>query len=351
MKRLLCGILAMATMLSGCALRSGGETSSANGSGSAAVSSASQSAANISIDGDMTVYDCGGVQIALPTKYVDQLMVTTAFDAQSNSGGGTPLISVSEKASWEQSKADLGEDDGAGFLFGISRLDRKQYEQYIAGGRDGQAAFAVTGKAADDHYTAPVAEEYYVYSTATDVQFYRTGGTIDTNSQDWKNWEKLLDIGADVQTDMIKRNGLTSYSDDEFLNQKFTYTGDHAYVKYYPNFAADGTKTEYNTLVLSQPAKQGAGGIWCVERWYDGYGNCYIYFPSTDTMGGSESAAAYCAKLQKAADTGDQTFLTPVSAAVRFETESGYSSAANVTADSMEQVEGLDPDTGHSTTP
>jgi hypothetical protein len=271
-------------------------------------------------DGDWTVYTCGGVQIALPTKDVGPAdhqggPVETDF--------GTTLLSVNEKASWDQSIADCGGSEGAGFLFSISRLTRAQYETYLAGGRDGEQAFAVSGKADDDRFTTPVAETYYVYGTATDVQFYRTGGKIDTNSQDWKDWEALLELGTAVRTDMITRNGLTAYGDEEFLNQEFTWTGDHAYVRFYPYYAVDGTTAEYDTLVLSQPARQGEGGIWCVERWYDQYGNCCIWFPGILGAGNSGvTAKDYFAKLQKAADAGDTAYLTPLDAAKK--TDAGH---------------------------
>lgn len=48
---------------------------------------------------DKTVYDCGGLSVALPTEYLDLLRVDTDFpDAQES---WKPLISVYEKASYE----------------------------------------------------------------------------------------------------------------------------------------------------------------------------------------------------------------------------------------------------------
>jgi hypothetical protein len=283
------------------------------------------------------------VQIALPTKDVDQLIIKAG---PVETDFGTTLLSVNEKASWDQSIADYGGSEGAGFLFSISRLTRAQYESYIAGGRDGQQAFAVEGKAADERFTAPVAETYYIYGTATDVQFYRTGGEIDTNSQDWKSWESLMDMGASVRTDMIARNGLTAYGDEEFLNQEFTWTGDHAYVKFYPYYAVDGSTAEYDTLVLSQPARQGQGGIWCAERWYDPYGNCGIWFPGVSGTGDSGMTAKdYFAKLQKAADAGDTAYLTPLDAAKKLTPEI-IGAATAPTAGSFAVTDKLDKEYG-----
>ena len=45
---------------------------------------------------------------------------------------------------------------------------------------------------------------------------------------------------------MISRNSLTAYSDDQFLNQDFTYDSAHAYVKYYPYYTFDGDKSQYD---------------------------------------------------------------------------------------------------------
>ena len=319
LKRLVCALLLPVLLLTGCAR--GGESAGASASaGSAAGASASSS---VTTDGENTVYDCGGTRIALPTKYVDQLVITVGGDS---SGSGTPLLSVSEKASVEAGKADG--IDGSGFLFSFVRMDRAQYESYLSYDSSGMTAFAVTGKSQDPHLTAPTADTYYVYCTATDVQYYRSGGVIDTQSTDWKNWETLLGLGSTVQADMITRNGLTAYSDDEFRSQEFTYTGDHVYVKYHPTSGADGSSDD-SVLVLSQPVTQGDGGIWCVERWYDGYGNCYTTFPAAEDVQASTTAETYFSQLQSACDakteTDDQkSHLTALGAAKEFVSSSSF---------------------------
>ena len=283
---------------------------------------------------EMTVYDCKGVKIGLPSKYVDQLIVKTEFDSSASEAYGLPLIQVFEKASVEAGKAN-GISDGLGWLFTISRMTRAQYERYICGDRSEQMAFAASGTADSGRYAAPVYDEYYVYSTATDVQFYRSGGAIDTQSDAWKDawkdWKALCDMSGAVQADIIARNGLTAYSDNEFLDRNFTYNTAHAYVSYYPYFTSDGSKAERETLVLSQPAKQGSGGIWCVERFYDEFGSASPYLPSSglprkpDGIADGETAADYYARLQAECDSGNRSdLLTPMGSAMLFVKTSFY---------------------------
>lgn len=306
---------------------------------------------------EMTVYDCQGVKIGLPTKYVNQIIVQTEFDSSEYSETyGLPLIRVSEKASVEAGKAD-GISDGLGWLFSISRMTRAQYEQYICSDQSGRSAFAVSGTDGAGQYgnvgqyTAPVYDEYYVFSTATDVQFYSDDGEIDTQSEAWKNWEELCDMSDAVREDIISRNGLTAYSDGQFLYQDFTYDTAHAYVKYYPYYTFDGDKSQYDMLVLSQPtqsARPGKDSVWCVEQWYDEFGNRYLYFPSFDTIGAANiTAAEYYNRLQQACDSGSGTDaemqqLTPLGAAQWFVTESGWYNDPNPAAGSFAKADGLD---------
>lgn len=306
---------------------------------------------------EMTVYICKGVKIGLPAKYADQLIVQTEFDSSEYSETyGLPLIRVSEKASVEAGKAD-GIPEGVGWLFSISRMTRAQYEQYICSDQSGRSAFATSGTDGPGQfgnvgqYTAPVYDNYYVYSTATDVQFYSSDGKLDTQSDAWKNWEELWDMGDAVRADMISRNGLTAYSDDQFLYQDFTYDSAHAYIKYYPYYAFDGDKSQYDMLVLSQPAQStmpGKGSVWCVEQWYDEFGTRYLYFPSFDTIGAANiTAAEYYNRLQQSCDTGSGTDaerrqLTPLGAAESFVTESGWYNDPNPAVGSFAETDGLD---------
>lgn len=298
---------------------------------------------------EMTVYDCQGVKIGLPAKYVDQLIVQTEFEPSEYSETyGPSLIKVSEKASVEAGKAD-GISEGVGWLFTIRRLNQMQYERYVCGELSGQTAFAAAGTADGGHYTAPVYDEYYIFSTATDVQFCSSDGEIDTQSEAWINWEELNDMGDAVRADMISRNGLTAYSDNQFLNQDYTYASAHAYIKYYPYYTFDGDKSQYDTLILSQPVKQGEGGIWCVERFYDAHGNIYPYFPlpgisaEVNNITAGESVADYYSRVQNECDSGGhRDLLTPLGAAEWFVAESGWYNDPNPAAGSFAKTDGLD---------
>lgn len=77
-----------------------------------------------------------------------------------------------------------------------------------------------------------------------------------------------------------------------------TYPGPHAVVQF-P--LSDGDTYQ---MLLSQPARQGADGIWCVERWLQGNGNLYYVYPEAEV-----SAREYYADLQAQCDEGHQPWL------------------------------------------
>jgi len=89
----------------------------------------------------------------------------------------------------------------------------------------------------------------------------------------------------------------------EFLERKGllpgeSYEGNHAVA----NFTMSTGETA--RLLLSQPARQGETGIWCVERWMDGNGSVYYSDPQA-----SSSTVYYYDELQKEADNGHRTGL------------------------------------------
>ena len=246
---------------------------------------------------DVTLYDCGGLEVALPNEYLDLLYVDTDFpDAEE---GWKPLISVYEKASYEAATEDFG--GGGGFLFGFLVMDQAAFEQHISADGSGIDVFATDG------------ERYYAYTYATDVQFYRPGGEIDTQSADWKLWEKLNETGPAVREDFLTRNSLQSFSVQDFLGQ-LSDGEDHVILKYYAYFLRDGDTRLYDTLFLRQPARQGEGGLWAVDQWLDERGNQYLYFPDS-----GKPAAEHYAELQEACDSGEHPeLLTPAGAAAAF---------------------------------
>ena len=246
---------------------------------------------------DMTVYDCGGLSVALPTEHLDLLRVDTDFpDAEES---WKPLISVYEKASYEAAMEDFGGEGG--FLFGFLAMDQAAFEQHISSDGSGIEVFATDG------------ERYYAYTYPTDVQFYRSDAGTLPDHPDWEIWEKLNEIGPQVREDFLVRNGLQSFNIQDFLNRQ-TDGGDGVWVQYYPYFVKDGDTRIYDQLLLRQPAGQGEGGLWAVEQWLDVWGSQYLYFPDT-----GKPAAEHYAELQEACDAGEYPeLLTPVGAAEAF---------------------------------
>ena len=269
--------------------------------------------------------DPHSLKIEIPEKYRDLLIVTTEFEETDEHWAS--LLSVQEKASVEAMEKDYGSGAGGGFLFGISAMDQVGFEQFLQYDYSGCDVFA-----RDETW-------YYAKTYPTDVQFYRSGDMFDTQSEDWKQWETLNALGDQVWQDFMDRNGLTPYSQWEVRNRPFTWEGNHAYAKYYTYYNFDGSKSEFNTLLLSQPVKQGAGGLWCVERFYDEYGNLCLYFPESDVP-----AAEYYAALQSECDAGlHPELLTPLGAARDFVSSSGrYSDTA--TDENVELMDGIDSD-------
>ena len=247
--------------------------------------------------GDVTVYDCGGLEAALPNEYLDLLLVDTDFPDAGESW--KPLISVYERASYEAAMEEYG--GGGGFLFGFLVMDQAAFEQHISSDGSGLDVFATDG------------ERYYAYTYPTDVQFYRPDAESVVDHPDWPVWEKLCELGSQVREDFLTRNNLQSFSVQDFLGQ-LDDGGDHVVLKYYPYFLKDGDTRIYDQLLLHQPARQGEGGIWAVDQWLDGHGNQYLYFPDS-----GKPAAEYYAELQEQCDAGEHPeLLDPVGAAAAF---------------------------------
>lgn len=246
---------------------------------------------------DVTVYDCGGLDVALPNEYLDLLLVDTDFPGAEESW--KPLISVYEKASYEAAMEDFG--GGGGFLFGFLVMDQAAFEQHISSDGSGIDVFATDG------------ERYFAYTYPTDVQFYRPDAESVPDHPDWPVWEKLNEIGSLVKEDFLTRNSLQSFSVQDFLGQ-LDGGADHAVLKYYPYFLKDGDTRIYYQLLLRQPARQGEGGLWAVEQWLDVRGNQSLYFPDS-----GKPAAEYYADLQEQCDAGEHPeLLTPAGAAAAF---------------------------------
>ncbi|MCI9482167.1 MAG: hypothetical protein HFF88_07345, partial [Oscillibacter sp.] len=167
---------------------------------------------------EVTIYHSGGVEMALPNRYAGQLTVYTSEGEAEN--GFQPLFSVYETASLKAAETDFGDSTGFGFLFGFAALDQAALEQYLSALPPNAAIFAQDET------------RYYAYTYPTDVQFYRSGGAVDTQSEDWQNWQVLNGLSSEVQADLTGRNGFQPFTMDAFFEQEFTYGGDHVYLNY-----------------------------------------------------------------------------------------------------------------------
>jgi hypothetical protein len=255
----------------------------------------------------VTLYKRGGVAIAIPKEYADQLLIV-----QAQADDERILITLKEKSTHEKYP-------GMGLLFSIVRYTEAQYEQFLASDGSGLRFFAK-----DDRY-------YYGFMFPTDMQAY-----------DYELYAQLLESLRDfIESDFLKRNRLTPYDDSEFFGRTYTYDGEHVFMKYYPYYVVNGKKDEVWTLCLSQPVKQGEGGIWCVERWRDQYGNIYPYFPDADGVPSGE----YYAALQAGEDARRQdpqfdlktSWFDPEYAALQFIKEVF---GPTPSAGSLERIEG-----------
>ena len=234
---------------------------------------------------DVTLYDCGDYSVHIPSEYVDQLIVYT-WDAPYDD---MTLISVYEKASIEAALEDGIDDPGLGWIFSIVRYDRVDYEQYLRG--DGSGLY----------FFAKDADWYYGHSYATDIRYYRSGGASLDEAEQTQLDILSNDMRLLVRNDFTQRNSLMPYSDDE-ARLEYTYNSEHQFLTYYPHYSVYGSKDNAYTIVLSQPATQGEGGIWCVERLIDINGNVYLWFPYSGVP-----ALDYYASVQAEHDAGERS--------------------------------------------
>ena len=243
---------------------------------------------------DAVLYELGdGLTLAIPADIAEELLVEFPDDKQQEPS----FPYVYHRASYQAGMEDFGSP--MGFLFNLFRYDQVEYEQsYLAAdGGTGQVIFA-----RDDLW-------YYGMGVPTDVQFYADGDKIDTDSPEYQSWEQICARLSDIQADFAARNGLTLYDASADLERPFLWEGEHRYVECRN---ADGTLSL--TLLLSQPAKQGDGGIWCAEGSFD---NTYGIWSKELPQGIQVPAAEYYADLQAQVDEGHRPgLLDPVQAAM-----------------------------------
>lgn len=242
---------------------------------------------------DAVLYELGdGLTLAIPADISEEILVEFPEEQQEPN-----FPYVYHRASYEAGMEDFGNPEG--FLFTLFRKDQVEYEQtYLAAdGGTGQVIFA-----RDDQW-------YYGMGVPTDSQFYTGSDEIYADSPERQRWDYILSRITDIQADFAARNGLTLFDGKADLDRPFLWDGEHRYVECRN---ADGSVSL--TLLLSQPAKQGDGGIWCVERSYE---KQYDVWNRELPTGIQIPAAEYYADLQAQVDEGHRPgLLDPVQAAM-----------------------------------
>ena len=136
-------------------------------------------------DGNTKV-ETNGIAFEIPAELADLVTVETEGLSE-----GT-LVNVYETASVEAAKA-LGEDyDGAGFIFGISRISEDRLRELRCGDMSGMDVFAE-----DD-------DMYYVYDHPTDVRMVRENN--EELAADMDQWSRLNEWAFENVMDEIVAN-------------------------------------------------------------------------------------------------------------------------------------------------
>ena len=214
-------------------------------------------------------------------------------------------------------------ENGLGGLMGVRYLSPGQFEY--------------TFYAVDHSGLAPIGRDeggYYVSAVATDVQFSPLLQEEYEAAQ-----AALLEWTASV---ILGEEGVEPFTWEDVqavAAASFTYPGAHRWPVYYPHLADEGSYRDPWTLTLSQPASQGEGGIWCVERWQEGE-NTYLWYPPDTDL----AAVDYYAQLQAQADAGEADWaLDPRQVALRALADARVlGDASRVAADSLYDDETVD---------
>lgn len=278
-------------------------------------------------DEDVTVYTVDGLAVPVPKAY-DALM-TVSTDLEAWSEHWRPLISFAETASIEAGRrVHPGEDWGDGELCTLMRLDRVGFEEWVSGDSVGARLFARGG-----------ADAYYLMARPTDVRLLRENDSYDDATM--AQWTALNEWADALGDDVIERNGLTAYDASDLFGADFTYGGEHVDLGcWFP-----GEPMDLVILSLSQPVKQGEGGIWCVERVrfvYSAYDwtDTQLVFPAA--LGIEQTAADYYAQLQAECDAGRHTeLLTPRGAALDYARRDAWIFGEDVSASDFEVIESV----------
>ena len=262
------------------------------------------------------------VKISIPKEYLELLRIETELETWS--AHWTPLVSFFHQASMEAYAQDYPDEafdeSGVGWLATVLQLDRIGFEDWLSGEKSGTTLFATDG-----------ADRYYLLMQPTDVRVYQPDAA----------WEVLTSWVYGLPEEIIAQNGFTAYDAHELFDADYTYGGEHVELGYrFP-----GEPMDLVLLALSQPAKQGEGGVWCVERVryvysdYD-FTDTHLVFPAA--LGIEETAADYYARLQGECDALEHPeLLTPRGAAVSYARSAAWLFGEDVSSTDFELVESL----------
>ena len=230
-----------------------------------------------------------GLTAALPADLDGQLLVDTPET-------GEIFFSVYQRSSYEAGGG--GGIEGMGWLFSLARYDQPAFELSLAEDNSGRSFFA-----RKDGW-------YYACLTPTDVRFYSESEPEEQAREEIQWRALLLRLPEGILPDFMARNGLEPFTSSDYANDDGSlWDGRHCYIRYHtPDWS------ESITMLLSQPARQGEGGIWCVEGYFNNHiGGAVTTIPQDTGM----TISDYYAQLQAQADRGERgELLTPEGAAL-----------------------------------
>ena len=131
------------------------------------------------------LYENDGLKLLIPMEFNELVLTETPEKAEDGM-----LFSVSEKASLEAA----GNEEGAGWLFGISRIDESAMHAMLCGDMSGREPFALDGEG-----------NYYVFCHPTDVRYVREDN--EAMARDQEQWNKLTAWAWEsVRADFLAEN-------------------------------------------------------------------------------------------------------------------------------------------------
>ena len=301
MKKLICALVsaALAFSLAGCGVQP------ALPEGEAVQTAAKTTAVDFWQEKSLLIYSRGGVELPVPAEYAERV----ELEFPEGDGHRRTLFTCWEKAqggdraqSGEQ--VHPGESPGDGWIFSVSRLDQVGFEKWLTEEDGGSYLFAQDS-----------AGGYYLYTYPIDTRFQRP----ENGMEDAGAWNELNEWGATVPDAILSHNAaLREYDVFSLYRRDSLYDGARATVVY----TRGGSTEDPVYFELVQPAKQGEGGVWCVERveyeyTADGWTDTHLVFPAG--YGIDMTAADYYARLQTECDAGQHAeLLTPMGAALAF---------------------------------